>query len=217
MERPECACFSSGPCAKRLGWKVPLCKFVGRSHRSADVMKILQESARLLKKVLKIPENYYVGIVGASATGAIEALMWSLLGEREIDVLACCIFSNLWANDIVEELKIPGTRLIREDFPKLSDMSRADFNRDLVFCLSSTTSGASYRNLDLIPDDRKGLTICDATSAVFAMDIDWTKLDATSFSWQKGLGGEAGFGSIVLGPRAVSRLESYKPDRAIPR
>jgi phosphoserine aminotransferase len=180
-------------------------------------MEIIQKSVELFKKVLKIPNNYHVGIVPASSSGAMETLLWSLSGRREVDVLACCVFSNLWAHDIVDELKIPNTRLIRADFPDLSDISQADFNKDVVFCMSSTTSGAAFRDLNSVPNNREGLVICDVASAAFTMNIDWTKIDAAAFSWQKGLGGEAGFGSIVLGPRAIARLESYKPDRPIPR
>jgi phosphoserine aminotransferase len=169
------------------------------------------------KKVLDIPEDYRLGIVPASASGAMETILWALLGERGVDVLACCVFSNCWGHDVVWELKISDVRLIKENFPKLADVSQVDFARDLVFCLSSTTSGASYHDLDWIPPNRKGLVLCDAASAVFTMDIDWNKLDAVAFSWQKGLGGESGFGSIVLSPRAISRLETYKPEWAIPR
>jgi phosphoserine aminotransferase len=147
----------------------------------------------------------------------MEALLWSLLGERAVDVLAQCVFSNVWANDIANELKIPNTRLIKAYFPEMSDVSLVNFDKDVVFCLSSTTSGTVFPDLNWIPDNRRGLTICDVTSAAFTMEIDWTKLDAAAFSWQKGLGGEAGFGSIALSPRAVARLESYKPDRPMPR
>jgi phosphoserine aminotransferase len=147
----------------------------------------------------------------------MEALLWSLLGERGVDVLANCIFSNHWANDVLNELKIPDTHLIKEDFPRLPDVSGVNFARDVVFCLSSTTSGASFHNLNWIPQGRGGLVVCDAASAVFAMDFDWSKLDAVAFSWQKGLGGEAGFGTIVLGPRAIERLRIHKPIWPIPR
>ncbi|MDR2158324.1 MAG: phosphoserine transaminase [Holosporaceae bacterium] len=217
MEKPLNARFSSGPCAKHRNWIAPSGKFVGRSHRSSEGIKFIQEIIRLQKKVLAIPEDYFLGIVNASTTGGIEALMWSLLGEKPVDALAQCVFSNHWANDIVNELKIPHVNLIKADFPERADVSRVNFNKDVVFCLSSTTSGVSFEDLNWIPSNRQGLIICDAASAVFAMDFDWTKLDAVAFSWQKGIGGEAGLGSIVLSPRAVSRLESYKPDRPIPK
>ncbi|MDR0753426.1 MAG: hypothetical protein LBE95_02030 [Holosporaceae bacterium] len=217
MKKPALAKFSSGPSAKYPGWIAPRGEFVSRSHRSASCLKLIQEIIALQKKILKIPDNYLVGITTASASGAVEALLWSLLGERGIDVLACCVFSDLWANDIVVEMKISDVRLLKENFPRLADVTQINFTRDLVFCLSATTSGAAYSNVDWIPENREGLVICDAASAVFTMDFDWNKLDAVAFSWQKGLGGEGGFGTIVLGPRAISRLESYKSERAIPR
>jgi phosphoserine aminotransferase len=169
------------------------------------------------KKILNIPEDYYVGIVSASATGAVETLTWSLLGERGVDVLACCLFSNYWAHDIVDELKISDVNVIKEDFPKAKVSERINFDRDFVFCMTSTTSGASFHDTNWIPNDRKGLVICDATSAIFSIDFDWRKLDAVAFSWQKGIGAEAGLGTIVLSPRAIARLESYTPDRPIPK
>jgi phosphoserine aminotransferase len=147
----------------------------------------------------------------------METLLWSLLGERGVDVLTSCVFSEHWSYDVTAELKIPDARIIRAEFPNISDVSEVDFNRDVVFCLSYTTSGAAFRNLDWIQSERRGLTICDAASGAFAIDCDWRKLDATAFSWQKGLGGEAGFGSIVLSPQAIARLESYIPCRPIPR
>jgi phosphoserine aminotransferase len=217
MKKPDRGKFSSGPCAKPATWTAPIGETISRSHRSKDGLGLIQQVIELQRKILKIPSNYLLGLVPASASGAMEMLLWSLLGERGVDVLACCVFSNCWAHDIVDELKISDTRLIKENFPYLSDVRHVNFNRDLVFCLSATTSGASFHDLDWIPDNRKGLVICDAASAVFTMDFDWNKLDAIAFSWQKGLGGEGGFGTIVLGPRAISRLESYEPARAIPR
>jgi phosphoserine aminotransferase len=158
-----------------------------------------------------------VGVVAGSATGAMEMLMWSLLGERGVDVLVGCLFSSHWANDITNELKIEDYRLFIGEFPNLPDVSHVDFDRDLVFCLSATTSGAAFLNQDWIPRSREGLVLCDAASAAFTMDFDWERLDAVAFSWQKGLGGEAGFGTIVLSPRAMQRLGSYEPNRPIPR
>ncbi|MDR0678358.1 MAG: hypothetical protein LBF44_02365 [Holosporaceae bacterium] len=217
MEKPTNVKFASGPCAKHFGWIAPSGKWSGRSHRSSDGLKFIQDIIKLQRKILKIPDDYYLGIIGASSTGAMEALLWSLLGNLGIDVIAHCVFSYHWLNDIVNELKITDTRTISEVFPKISDVSQVNFDRDVVFCISSTTSGVSFRDLNWIPDNRKGLTICDAASAIFTMDFDWTKLDAVAFSWQKGIGGEAGQGSIVLSPRAISRLESYEPSRPIPR
>ncbi|MDR0580977.1 MAG: hypothetical protein LBG04_02585 [Holosporaceae bacterium] len=217
IKKPIRAKFSSGPSAKYPGWVAPKGKLVSRSHRSTSCLELIQEVIALQKKILKIPNDYLVGIVPASASGAMETLLWSLLGERGVDVLACCVFSNCWAHDIIAEMKIPNVRLLKEDFPRLADVTQINFARDLVFCLSATTSGAAYSNVDWISANREGLVVCDAASAVFTMDFDWNKLDAVAFSWQKGLGGESGFGTIVLGPRAISRLESYKPERAIPR
>jgi phosphoserine aminotransferase len=217
MEKPFCMNFSSGPCAKRRGWRPPTGKFVGRSHRSVDGLTFIQDIIRLQKKILNIPEDYFLGIVAGSSTGAVETLLWSLLGERGVDILVQCVFGSHWAHDVTKELKISDVNLIKADFPSMVDVTRVNFDRDVVFCISSTTSGISFPDLNWIKDYRSGLTICDAASAAFALDFDWRKLDATAFSWQKGLGGEAGFGSIVLSPRAISRLESHKPDRAIPR
>ncbi|MCR5225444.1 MAG: phosphoserine transaminase [Alphaproteobacteria bacterium] len=217
MNKPLHGNFSCGPCAKRAGWQVPSMRLVGRSHRSADGMQLIQNVINLQKKILKLPQDYLLGIVSASSTGAMEALLWSLLGANGVDVIAHCVFSNHWARDVVDELKISDVRIFKEKFPKMADTSGVNFDRDCVFCLSSTTSGVAFKNTDWIATGRKGLTICDAASAAFVMDLDWTKLDAVAFSWQKGLGGEAGFGTIVLSPKAVERLETYKPQRGIPR
>jgi phosphoserine aminotransferase len=217
MKKPSCVNFSSGPCSKHSSWKIPLCKFAGRSHRSVDGLKLIQKIIRLQKKVLNIPDDYFVGIVAGSSTGAMETLLWSLVGANGVDILAHCVFSQHWANDVVNELKVKDVNLITADFPHMSDVSKIDADRDLIFCMSSTTSGISFYNLDWISSNRKGLTFCDAASAAFVVDFDWHKLDAVAFSWQKGLGGEAGTGTIVLSPRAIERLESYSPDRPIPR
>lgn len=209
--------FSSGPCAKRKDWQMPSNRLFGRSHRSVDGLARIQEVIALMRKILIVPDDYLIGIVSGSDTGAMETLMWNLLGARGVDVLASCTFGRAWAHDVTEELKISDSRVFYSDFPNLCDTSEVDFSRDVVFCQTSTTSGASFRNADWIRTNREGLTLCDATSAVFTCDIDWSKLDATAFSWQKGLGGEAGLGTIVLSPRAVSRLESYRPTWPIPR
>jgi len=217
MQKPNNVNFSSGPCAKRSDWKLPSCSLVGRSHRSSEGLSEIQEVINLQRKILSIPDDYFVGIVSASSSGAMEALMWSLLGVNGVDVVAHCIFSNHWANDIVNELQLNDVRLFKADFPKMANVEHIDFDRDVVFCWTSTTSGTSFKNADWISSHRKGITICDAASAVFCYEIDWEKLDATAFSWQKGLGGEAGFGTIVLSPRAIERLESHKPIWPIPR
>jgi phosphoserine aminotransferase len=178
---------------------------------------MIQEVIDLQRKILKIPEDYFVGIVSGSSSGAVETLLWSLLGFTGVDVVSHCVFSRHWENDIVNELKLSDVRVFREEFPRMADISAVDSDRDVVFCWTSTTSGASFQNADWIKSDRRGLTICDAASAAFLFDFDWSKLDATAFSWQKVLGGEAGLGTIVLSPRAISRLKSHKPVWPIPR
>lgn len=210
-------CFGSGPCAKRKGWSFSGLSVAGRSHRSKEGIDLIRKVLHLQRKILGIPNDYLVGICPASCTGGMELLMWNLLGAKSVDVLAYCVFSNHWAHDIVEELKIPNTTLIKEDFPRMADVSKVNFSHDVVFCLSSTTSGVSFHNTDWIPADRTGLTICDASSGAFIVNVDWKKLDAVAFSWQKALGGEGGFGIVVLSPRAVERLRSFRPNRAIPR
>jgi phosphoserine aminotransferase len=180
-------------------------------------MRLMQEALNFQRKVLNVPDDYYIGMVSASSTGAMETLMWSLLGAKGVDVVSHCIFSKHWENDIIGELRLPDVRVFRAEFPNIADTQEVDFDRDVVFCWTSTTSGVSFKDANWIKSDRTGLTICDAASAMFVLDMDWNKLDATAFSWQKGLGGEAGFGSIVLSPRAISRLESHKPNHAIPR
>jgi phosphoserine aminotransferase len=216
-EKPINKCYASGACAKRPGWQFPENVLFGRSHRSNAGLSLIQDVIRLQKEVLEIPDDYFLGIIDGSSTGAMETLIWSLLGARGVDVLAHCIFSNHWAYDIKNELRLEDVRIIKADFPAMADTASIDSARDLVFCWTSTTSGVSFRNAEWIKDDRSGLAICDAASAAFATKIDWKKLDAVAFSWQKGLGGEAGFGSIVLSPRAISRLETYKPAWPIPR
>jgi phosphoserine aminotransferase len=217
MEKPKNIKFSSGPCAKHIGWSLPSGDLAGRSHRSKDGMRKIREIIALQRKILEIPDNYYVGIVSASSTGAMETLLWSLLGARGIEVVAQCIFSHLWARDIVNELKLKDVRVFDANFPNAASIDALDFDRDVVFCWTSTTSGITFRNADWIKPDRKGLTICDAASAAFVFDFNWEKLDATAFSWQKGLGGEAGFGTIVLGPRAIERLKTHVPSWPMPR
>lgn len=210
-------CLSSGPCAKRRGWVFPSCELAGRSHRSEEGLKLIRETVDLQREILKIPRDYLIGIVAGSCTGAMELLLWNLLGEKSVDVLSCCVFGNRWADDIQNELKIKNVNLIEASFPKMADVNQIDFSHDLVFCLSSTTSGVSFKDTNWIPNDRSGLTICDASSGAFIIDCDWSKLDAVAFSWQKGLGGEGGFGTVVLSPRAVQRLNDFHPDRPIPR
>lgn len=210
-------CFGSGPCAKHEGWSFPDCFIAGRSHRSKEGLSLIRKTVHLQRKILGIPDDYLVGTCTASCTGGMELLLWNLLGARPVDVLAYCVFSNHWAHDVVEELKIPDTTIISENFPKMADVAKANFSHDVIFCLSSTTSGVSFRDTNWIPENREGLTICDASSGAFIIDVDWKKLDAVAFSWQKALGCEGGFGTVVLSPRAVDRLKNFRPNRAIPR
>lgn len=215
--RPEGVCFSSGPCAKYPGWMSPKGVYAGRSHRSKFCWDFIKRTVDLQRDILQIPDNYKIAILDGSTTVAMETLLWNLLGERPVDVVTHCVFSEHWRHDIVDELKIPDVHVISEKFPGIADVSKVNFQNDVVFCLSSTTSGVAFHDENWISSHREGLTIADASSAVFCMDLDWSKLDATAFSWQKGLGGEAGLGIIVLSPRAMSRLQKYHPNRPIPR
>ncbi len=217
--KPENPCFSSGPCAKHPGYSLEALKDtpLGRSHRSALGRSRLYESIRKTKVLLGIPEEYLVGIVPASDTGAMEMSIWNLLGARAVDVIYFEAFGKGWANDILNQLRLKDARVLSAGYGFLPDLSRADFDHDVVFTWNGTTSGVKVPNGDFIPSDRQGLAICDATSAVFAMEIPWEKLDAATFSWQKVLGGEAGHGMLVLSPRAVERIESYTPPWPIPK
>ena len=211
--------FSSGPCSKRPGWKIEnLSKaIIGRSHRSKVALKTINEVISLTKEILEIPEDYYVGIVPASDTGAIEMLMWSLLGKKKVEVLAWESFGLDWVKDITNQLKLLDAKITKADYGSLVNLGSVNFKNDIVFTWNGTTSGVCVPNGNWIDDNREGLTICDATSAAFSMSLPWKKLDATSFSWQKVLGGEAQHGVIVLSPRTINRLENYIPDRAIPK
>ncbi|MFB2922555.1 phosphoserine transaminase [Aerosakkonema funiforme] len=217
--KPSVPHFSSGPCAKRPGWSVSALQnaCVGRSHRSEDGKAKLAEVIDRSKKILGVPSDYRLGIVPASDTGAVEMALWSLLGQRPVDILAWESFGQEWVKDVVDELKIADLRLMKAPYGSLPDLSQVDFNHDVVFLWNGTTSGVRVPNGDWIADDRQGLTICDATSAVFAMDIPWHKLDVVTYSWQKVLGGEAQHGIVVLSPRAVERLQSYEPAWPIPK
>jgi phosphoserine aminotransferase len=211
--------FSSGPCSKRPGWSVSQLEnaCVGRSHRSKDGKAKISDVIERSKKILGIPADYRLGIVPASDTGAVEMALWSLLGSRPLDILAWESFGQEWVKDVTDELKLADTRLIKAPYGSLPDLNSVDFSHDVVFLWNGTTSGVRVPNGDWIKDDREGLTICDATSAVFAMDIPWNKLDVVTYSWQKVLGGEAQHGVIVLSPRAVERLESYQPAWPLPK
>jgi phosphoserine aminotransferase len=217
--RPGNTHFSSGPCAKRPGWSLEALSdaLVGRSHRSKPGKAKLAEVIDLSRSILGIPDDYRIGIVPASDTGAVEMALWSLLGARPVDMLAWESFGKDWVTDVVKQLKLSDTRSLQADYGKLPDLSQVDFSHDVVFTWNGTTSGVRVPNGDWIAADREGLTICDATSAAFAMDLPWDKLDVVTWSWQKVLGGEAQHGMLVLSPRAVERLESYKPAWPMPK
>lgn len=217
--KPANPCFSSGPCAKRPGWTVAALDsaMAGRSHRAAPAKAQLLDVIQRHKALLGIPADYHVGIVPASDTGAVEMAMWSLLGARGVDVFAWEAFSSDWLKDATGQLKLQDLRVFEAPYGELPDLSQYDGTRDAVFVWNGTTSGVVVPNGDWIPSDREGLTICDATSAVFAYDLPWDKLDVVTWSWQKVLGSEAAHGMLVLSPRAVARLESYKPSWPLPK
>ncbi len=217
--RPQNPYFSSGPTSKRPGWdlnNLPTTS-LGRSHRAAAEKAKLQAVIDKSKSMLGLPEGYVLGIVPGSDTGAFEMAMWTMLGERGIDVLSWESFGQGWRTDITKQLKLNDVRDIAADYGELPDLSTVDFSRDVIFTWNGTTSGVRVPNADWIPAERDGLTFCDATSAVFAMDMDFSKLDVVTWSWQKVLGGEAGQGMIALSPRAVARLESYTPAWPLPK
>ena len=217
--KPARPFFSSGPCSKRPGWSINALDgaLVGRSHRAKVAKARIEEVIEKSKSILGLPEGYVCGIVPASDTGAVEMAMWSLLGARGVDMLAWESFGSGWVTDVMKQLKLDNARKLDADYGKLPDFNEVDFNNDVVFTYNDTTSGVKVPNLDWIPDDRAGLTLCDATSAVFAMDIDYSKLDVVTWSWQKVMGGEAAHGMIVLSPRAIERLESYTPAWPMPK
>jgi len=218
-KRPARPNFSSGPCAKRPGWSVGGLEgaAVGRSHRAKVGKQKLAAVISRSRELLGLPGDYLLGIVPASDTGAVEMVLWSLLGARGVDVLAWESFGSGWVTDVTKQLKVADTRSLVADYGELPDLQQVDFGRDVVFTWNGTTSGVRVPNGAWIPDDREGLTICDATSAVFAMDLPWQKLDAVTWSWQKVMGGEGGHGMLALSPRAVERLESYTPPWPLPK
>jgi phosphoserine aminotransferase len=217
--RPGCPHFSSGPCAKRPGWSLQVLQdaLLGRSHRSAPGRTRLKEVITRSRELLGLPHDYLCAIVPASDTGAVELALWSLLGQRGVDVLAWESFGLAWVTDVQKQLRLPDCRFLTADYGSLPDLQRVDCDRDVVFTWNGTTSGVRVPNGDWISDDRQGLMIADATSAVFAMDLPWHKLDVVTWSWQKVLGGEAAHGMLVLSPRAVHRLESFTPAWPIPK
>jgi phosphoserine aminotransferase len=214
-KRPE---FSSGPCAKRPGWSLAALEgaLLGRSHRAKAPKQRLQAVIEKSRAILGMPAEWKLAIVPASDTGAIEMAMWSLLGERPVDVLAWESFGQEWVVDATKQLKLDA-RVLEAPYGDLPDLAQVDFARDVVFPWNGTTAGVRVPNGDWIPDDRAGLVLCDATSAVFAMDVAWPKLDVVTWSWQKVLGGEAAHGMLALSPRAVARLESFTPPRPLPK
>ena len=217
--KPNNPCFSSGPCAKRPGWNLDVLReaAVGRSHRSALGREKLQEVIDRTRAVLGVPADYRIGIVPASDTGAVEMALWSLLGPRGVDVLAWESFGKGWVADIEKELKLEDVRTLLADYGELPCLSQVDLDRDVVFTWNGTTAGVKVPDGQWISESRGGLTICDATSAAFAMDLPWNKLDVVTYSWQKVMGGEAAHGVLILGPRAVERLESYTPPWPLPK
>ena len=211
--------FSSGPCAKRPGWTTDALKsaLVGRSHRAKPAKARIEKAIALTRELLEVPADYRIGIVPASDTGAVEMFLWSALGARGVDMLAWESFGEGWVTDVVKQLKLPNVRTITAEYGLLPDLKQVNFDSDVVFTWNGTTSGVRVPNADWIPADRKGLTICDATSAAFAQNLDFAKLDVVTFSWQKVLGGEAAHGMLILSPRAVARLESYAPAWPLPK
>lgn len=217
--RPANPNFASGPCAKRPGWSVAALEqaLTGRSHRAPALKARLAEVIDRSAALLGMPEGWRLGIVPASDTGAVEMALWSLLGPRGVDVLAWESFSGEWATDITQQLKLPDVRLLQSSYGALPDLAQVSWDRDVVFVWNGTTSGVRLPSADWIADDRQGLAICDATSAAFAMDLPWDKLDVVTWSWQKVLGGEAAHGMLALSPRAVARLESHSPAWPLPK
>jgi len=214
--RPE---FSSGPCAKRPGWTPENLRnaVLGRSHRSKLGKARLKAAIDQTREVLEVPADFLIGIVAGSDTGAVEMALWSMLGARPVQLMAFESFGKDWVTDVTKQLKLPDVEVLSAPYGELPDTTKVDPAKDLVFTWNGTTSGVRVPNADFISADREGITICDATSAAFAQDLDWTKLDVVTFSWQKALGGEGAHGILILSPRAVARLESYTPAWPMPK
>lgn len=219
LPKPTNTCFSSGPTAKRPDWSIDILKDApsGRSHRAKVSLDKIQEVLSLTREILQIPDDYYVGIVPGSCTGAIEMAMWNLLGPNPVDAYAWDVFGKLWVDDVMDELKITGFRAFVETQGCIPELKDDQPSHDIVMTWNGTTTGVTIPNLNWIESDREGLVLVDGTSAFFAMDVDWKKLDAAAFSWQKCLGGEAAHGMLVLSPKAIQRLESYTPPWPMPR
>lgn len=217
--RPARPNFSCGPCAKHPGWQLQNLEGApfGRSHRAKAGKAKLKLAIDLTREVLQVPQDYRIGIIPGSDTGAVETALWSLLGPRSVDVFAWESFSEGWVTDVVDQLKLKNSRAFVADYGAIPDLGGANFDNDVVFAWNGTTSGVRVPSADWIAAGRKGLTICDATSAAFAQNLDWPKLDATTFSWQKALGGEAAHGMLILSPRAVERLETSTPPWPVPK
>ena len=218
-KKPANGNFSSGPCAKRPGWDLQNLKDapLGRSHRAKVGKAKLSLAIDLTREVLQVPKDYRIGIVPASDTGAVEMAMWSMLGARGVDMLAWESFGEGWVTDVAKQLKLKDARILKSGYGELPDLKSVNFDNDVVFTWNGTTSGVKVPNGDWIPADRKGLAICDATSAAFAQRLDWKKLDVITYSWQKVLGGEAAHGMLIISPRAVERLETYAPAWPLPK
>lgn len=217
--KPDCPNFSSGPTAKFPGWSLDKINtdVMGRSHRSKDGKTRLKYAIDLSRELLGIPDDYLIGIVPASDTGAVELAMWNMLGARPVTVAAWESFGNVWIQDAVKQLKPDNLTILDADYGEIPDLSQIDKGDDIVFTYNGTTSGAIIPDTDWIAEDREGVTINDATSAIFAQHVDWSKLDATTYSWQKVMGSEAGHGMLILSPRAVERIESYSPKWPLPK
>ncbi|MEZ5787906.1 MAG: phosphoserine transaminase [Xanthobacteraceae bacterium] len=219
VARPRVPHFSSGPCSKRPGWSPAAIAgaVIGRSHRAKIGKAALKRAIDLTRDVLEVPPDYRIGIVPASDTGAVEMALWSLLGARPVTLLAWESFGEGWVTDVTKQLKLDNVTVLSAGYGALPDLSKIDWNSDVVFTWNGTTSGVRFPDADWIAADRAGLAICDATSAAFAQPLDWAKLDVVTFSWQKALGGEAAHGMLILSPRAVARLESHKPPWPLPK